>query len=288
MKQQVLNLLNPQKSDIQCRTLTFNDGEPHIWIDGIDHKARVSVLCRVANPNDLFILMQVADILNRHGVLWDLWVTYLMGARMDRVMSFSEAFSLKIVCDTINAMRPQLLRVLEPHSEIIQAHVKMLMWPFMRNNELCSDYSPGDVSGHILILPDAGAKDRYGHYALSALTITADKHRDPKTGRVLSLNLCEGADKVVEVNPDKPFLVLDDLCDGGGTFVALAEILAERYPAHKRHIFVTHMVNPKGIENLARHYHQVTFTNSYRDWQDEQLPPNVTVKSIDIKPHETA
>lgn len=287
MKQQILNLLNPQKSEIQYRTLTFNDGEPHIWIDGIDHKAHVSVLCRVANPNDLFILMQVADILDRHGVLWDLWITYLMGARMDRVMSFSEAFSLKIVCDALNAMRPQMCRVLEPHSDIIQHHLDMLAWPFSLNNELCSGYSP-DTTGHILVLPDAGAKDRYEDYAMSALTITADKHRDPETGHILSLNLCEEADKVVGTNPDMPFLVIDDLCDGGGTFVVLAEILAERYPMRERHIYVTHMVNPKGIENLARHYHQVTFTNSYRDWQDEQLPPNVTVKTIDIKPHETA
>ena len=38
-------------------------------------------------------------------------------------------------------------------------------------------------------------------------------------------------------------------------------------------IFVTHMVNRKGIENLAKTFNKVYFTNSYRTW--DNLPDNV-------------
>ena len=36
---------------------------------------------------------------------------------------------------------------------------------------------------------------------------------------------------------------------------------------------VTHMVNRKGIENLAKTFNKVYFTNSYRTW--DNLPDNV-------------
>ena len=37
------------------------------------------------------------------------------------------------------------------------------------------------------------------------------------------------------------------------------------------------MVNPKGIQTLSAHYDKVFFTNSYRDWDKEDLPSNVTI-----------
>lgn len=41
-------------------------GEPHIVLKEINRKDDVAVVCRVANPTDLFILMQVGDILNEN------------------------------------------------------------------------------------------------------------------------------------------------------------------------------------------------------------------------------
>ncbi len=279
MKLQTLNLLNPQKGDISVRTLTFNDGEPHIWLDGIDRKAYIHVLCRVANPNDLFILMQVGDILNRQGVEWELHIAYLMGMRMDRVMSFGEAFSLKVVADAINSLQADCVRVCEPHSNRTTELIKH-----------CAESSlirVPDLKPYITIFPDGGAKVRYNTCTYrNGSDLCCQKRRDPNTGQIVSLEIEEKAECVVERHPGKPFLVLDDLCDGGGTFVRVADILAERWPERERHIFVTHMVNAKGIEALAQHYHRVTFTNSFRDWHDEKLPPNVTVKVIEW--HETA
>jgi hypothetical protein len=65
---QVLNLIRPEKSSVKYRVIQFPDGEPHIVLENIDRKDNLSVICRVCNPTDLFILMQVGDILNRQGV----------------------------------------------------------------------------------------------------------------------------------------------------------------------------------------------------------------------------
>lgn len=45
-------------------------------------------------------------------------------------------------------------------------------------------------------------------------------------------------------------------------------------------IYVTHMVNPKGITTLSENYKEVYFTNSYKDWNKETLPDNVKVIEI--------
>lgn len=68
------------------------------------------------------------------------------------------------------------------------------------------------------------------------------------------------------------------LCDGGGTFVGIAELLKENCPDRPKSIFVTHAVNPKGIDNMSKHYDNVYITNSYRDWAG--CPENVTI--IDV------
>lgn len=68
--------------------------------------------------------------------------------------------------------------------------------------------------------------------------------------------------------------------DGGGTFKGIAQLLGFHYPDRERTIYVTHMVNPKGITTLSENYKEVYFTNSYKDWNKETLPDNVKVIEI--------
>lgn len=86
--------------------------------------------------------------------------------------------------------------------------------------------------------------------------------------------------EVIEANQDLPLVVIDDLCDGGGTFKGIAQLLESHYPNRDRVIYVTHMVNPKGIATLSENYKEVYFTNSYRDWEQEVLPNNVKVIKV--------
>lgn len=277
MKQLTLNLLHQDRSDIAYRTLTFNDGEPHIWIDEFDRKSYIKVICRIANPADLFLLMQVADIMRRHGAEWVLKITYLMSQRMDRVMSFGEALSLDVVTGILNGFGADKICILEPHSGRIDRKVKNVV-PFCGINQ-----QPGIVFDRdIIVHPDAGAASRYADDPHTK--IVANKKRDPKDGHITSLTLADDADDIVSANPGSPFLVVDDLCDGGGTFVRLAQLLGARYPDRERRIFVTHMVNARGIQALADNYQQVTFTNSFREWRKADgitLPDNVRVVDID-------
>ena len=110
---QTLNLINVDESDLKWNVSFFPDGEHQISLEEFSRKDDVLVKCRITNANDLFILMQVADILNRHGVTWDLYIYYLMGMQMDRVMDFNRPFTLSVICNIIKGFGCNSVDILE-------------------------------------------------------------------------------------------------------------------------------------------------------------------------------
>lgn len=282
---QKLNLCNPEKSDISYSISKFPDGEIQISLGEINRKDYIKVHCRVTNAEELFILMQVADILNRQGVEWYLFIYYLMSMRMDRVMDFNRPFTLKIVATIIKNLGAQEVSILDPHSDRSSSLSNSSYMYIVDENSLYYDLDPslyGVYKNYQVVYPDEGAAERYGqHNHLD--TVTAKKVRNIETGKIESIKI---------INPElfkennKPIMVVDDLCDAGGTFVGLAKEI-RKYTDRELNIFVTHMVNPRGIENLSENYDHVYFTNSYRDWKsaferdfDEGLPKNCT--QIDV------
>lgn len=283
---QTLNLINSERGNIKYSISRFPDGEVQITVGEFSRKDIVEVNCRITNAEELFILMQVADILSRHEVEWHLNIYYLMGMRMDRVMDFNRPFSLKIIGGVIRNLGAKRIALLEPHSDVSYEVVGGQYDSIDPANDLYMDLHPDSLrvfNNYLVVYPDAGAYDRYGWS--NRQVVRAEKVRDISTGKIESIRI---------VNPETlsesnlPIIVVDDLCDGGGTFVGLAKEI-RKYTDKELNIFVTHMVNPKGIENLAKMYDHVYFTNSYKDWNIFKaeygkvvpfLPENVT--QIDV------
>lgn len=106
-----------------------------------------------------------------------------------------------------------------------------------------------------VIAPDAGARERAGAVAAAfgLPLFTASKHRDPDTGKLSGYVAPNG---VVE---DGSYLVVDDICDGGGTFILLADAM----PASvEMHLWVSHGGFTKGVQALVNRYTTLFTTNS--------------------------
>lgn len=276
-----INLINSEKSDVKSTITTFPDGEPHVVLGEINRKESYKVICRITNPNELFILSQVADILNRQGVIWELDIFYLMSMRMDRVINFNESFTLKIVADTINNMHASKVRIYHCHSKRTFEEIK-------NSVDMETDY---DIKLRIpyygyksICYPDNGAYNRYSDYDFKYYYnafIVLKKERDLDD---------KGKIKTMDIQTEGPLckdgtsiLITDDLCDAGGTFCWAERILREKYTHSKIGIFVRHLVNPIGLKNLSEHFDEVFITNSYKDWKNDIIENklnNVTV--IDI------
>ena len=267
---QQLNLVHLEDSDIKYSISRFPDGEVQISLGDFSHKEQIQVKCRITNAEDLFILMQVLDILDRHEVSYVLSIYYLMGMRMDRVMDFNRPFTLKIVLNSLKNCNADNIKILEPHSDAYYDY--RFGGKF---TELYIENSPSNNvwNGFQMVLPDAGAKERYD-FQYVGTALTCSKVRDLTTGKILEIKIDNP-----EAISDKPLLILDDLCDGGGTFCGIAKAFNSLGISKERlNIAVTHMVNPKGIKNLSENFNHVWFTNSYEDW--ENLPENVTMLKV--------
>lgn len=267
---QQLNLVHLEDSDIKYSISRFPDGEVQISLGEFSRKDLVQVECRITNAEEFFILMQVLDILDRHEVLYRVHIYYLMGMRMDRVMDFNRPFTLKIILNSLKNCNADTIEILEPHSDVY--------YDFRfggKFTELYVENSPSNTvwSDFQMVLPDAGAKERYD-FQYNKAAITCSKVRDVTTGKILEIKVDNS-----EAISDKPLLILDDLCDGGGTFCGIAKAFnALGIPKERLNIAVTHMVNPNGIKNLSENFNHVWFTNSYKDW--DNLPENVTMFKV--------
>lgn len=266
---QIINLINKDKGDIVYDIINFSDGEKHIkFITEINRKDSVKVICRITSMDELFILMQVGDILNRMEVEWALVITYLMGMRMDRVMSFNEAFSLKIVAKTINDMHPDAVFVVEPHSD---RTLKLINNSTPLMNHFAEAAMTDPDHNYMIVFPDAGAKARYGEALENRVPMmTCHKKRDPATGKLSGFGI-DNPEVLNEYPECNAFFVIDDLCDGGGTFCGIADQLKELRPDFHRTLAITHAVAARGIYKVMDYYNDLFITNSYADWGNDQF-----------------
>lgn len=265
----LINLISLSKSDVQYTITKFPDGEIHFSFDyELDRKDKYCVKCRITNADELFTLLQVGDILDRQEIIWDLEINYLMGMRMDRVMSFDRSFTLKIVGNLISNMNYRTCFITEPHSERTINEIRKscdingYIIPFI------NEYIHDDI---IIVFPDLGAVQRYydyigfNKYGINNV-VYFEKCRNKLTGKIESFTL-KNEDKINN-NNNNHFLFYDDLCDAGGTFLGELNILKKKYPNGKFDIRVAHLVNEVGLDNLCKNFDTVYVTNSYKNWDE--------------------
>jgi ribose-phosphate pyrophosphokinase len=262
----ILDLTQPNKSEIPFERFVFPDGQDHIKILSEEMlNELVLIKTRITNASDLFVLLQATEVLrNSLGVRRiGLLITYLMSARMDRRMSKKEPISLKIVADIINSQRYEDVSIFDPHSSVTETLIDgadvLTNAKFIQN--VLKDLNDDNLK---ILSPDDGAAKKITQLNLdlgigTQNIIYARKSRSVVDGKI---------SKVVVDTDDldgEPVLIIDDICDGGATFIGLAKALREKN-AGKLYLAVSHGIFSKGLDVLSD-YEKIYTTNSYKDWQ---------------------
>lgn len=234
---------------------TYPGGEEFVRLNDfengaeIDEHYEVKIYARLYGSSDVMRLLMLNDALQRVG-FWDISVTipYLPYARQDRVCSPGESFSLKVFARLINDAGFSKVTFWDQHSIVSSALIDNAtniplhdLIPF--NCELRSSKANTTV-----VIPDLGAVKRATLVAnlLEVDTLQASKIRDTKTGRIVGTELYHHLDPTEDL-PDNIYLIVDDICDGGRTFIELAKVLRE-YGARRVELLVTHGIFSKGLE----------------------------------------
>jgi ribose-phosphate pyrophosphokinase len=238
-------------NEIGYSLLKFSGGELQPRVDrGIKEPDRVRITSRLTSSDSIMELILGVDAIRRSGrkdSSLDLICPYLPYARQDRVCAAGESLALKVMCDIINDLGFSNVYVWDPHSEVSLAllnNVCSVSQDYFVAQLLRSRFSPKREGVNLhLVAPDAGSLKKI--YVVSKQTklpiVRADKTRDPNTGEIT------GTVVYSESVGSDDFLIVDDICDGGRTFIELAKELRP-LTTGKIYLYVTHGIFSKGLD----------------------------------------
>ncbi|CAD0003248.1 ribose-phosphate diphosphokinase [Flavobacterium salmonis] len=261
------------QEEIQFQSFTFSGGEPHIKINpDFDTTQKVTITHRLNSFNDLGLLCITVDALRRMDVkIIDLFIPYFPAARQDRVMIKGESLSVKVYADIINTLQLNKVYVFDAHSEVTPALVNNC--EVIPNHTFIQQVLKVIGENVKLISPDGGALKKI--YKVSEFlggveVVECSKSRDVKTGKLSGFKVYNDDLQGMDC------LIVDDICDGGGTFVGLGEELKKKN-AGKLYLAVSHGIFNKGFEVLNC-FDGIFTTNSFKDFEGE----NVQVVKLEL------
>ncbi len=242
------------------KTIIFPDGQPHVNISEISEGDDVKVICSLTNTSLLIQLLETSNALdNLFAKKKVLVIPYLMGARSDRLMLPGDSIDLKVIAEMINSCGFEKVYLYDVHSDVALLLIKNAVG--INNKNLVEKY---DMPNAVLICPDAGAAKKVGKYfdwnSNIETIVYCNKTRDLATGK-LTLEILEPDECT-----NKNCVIIDDICDGGGTFLAIAEKIK---PAHLT-LIATHGIFSKGFMELEKYFQEIVVSDSmYKEYESK-------------------
>ena len=193
--------------------------------------------------SELFTLICVKRHIDRHfstrEVVLDM--PYIPHARMDRVKSDEDVFTLKYFAEVINSLNFKIVWVRDAHSNVSLALIDNVIDTGV---EAYIRKAVELAGADAMFYPDEGAMKRYSDNSEKPYAFGMKK-RDWKTGQILGLDIIN-AENIV----GKDVLIVDDICSRGGTFYHSAKAL-KAAGAKSVSLYVTHLEETVTLGELA-------------------------------------
>lgn len=223
--------------------------------DDISHK-EISVAYQATNLMGLLLLSDAVHGINPKAKQI-LNIPYLPYARADRRFTDGDCHGLATFGQFLRMTEFREIRTLDVHNfKAADAFIDNLV--NIKPTELI-EAAIQEFKPEVLLFPDEGALKRYDTYGLPAYG--ASKKRNPVTGEF------EGFTVPPILN--RRIMIIDDICDGGGTFAGIAAAYdgipwPEYRPPAQFGLYVTHGIFSKETAPLVR-FERIYTTNSVRD-----------------------
>lgn len=259
--------LGLDEEELEIKVLKFNDGSVRVSIPGInpglDHRYCV-IEVFVNTLDDLSVVGQIKDIVDRHSKApkdFTLRISSTAYSRYDRVMleDASDAFGAQVFANFVNALNFNCVYLMDNHSEVLTSLIKNC-----RNInqdklvKLTLDENQFNVDDYLLIAPDKGALKK-----LKNPTLIFDKTRDVATGQITGMYLADDSKYFLRQGYNatvEKFLVVDDICEGGRTFIQVAKEFKkyQLYANKELNLYVTHGIfSNNAIPKLLEYYNNI-------------------------------
>lgn len=265
----------------------FKSGEIQVKLEGkyISIDDDLVIEGSILNSDHLMELCQLVDAFRHYSpdIKIILVMPYCAYSRQDRRCSKGEAFSLKVFTNILNSLNLNKIFTVDNHSDVSTAlinntgnfKVNELLNP--ENKVLVGEYPTNTAD--FLVSPDAGANKKVQAISseLKIPFIRADKVRSLEDNSV--------SNTIVYATPEqldnKTLLIVDDICDGGRTFIELTKAIKAIQPNCTVNLYITHGFFTYGINHLYESgINTIYTTNSVSQYHN--IPSSDKFKILDL------
>ena len=255
-------------NDIQIEPTIFPDNTSQVWNINLPDSRFAEITWRFEKESEFIHLAQLVTLLHQYSYVIILYLPYLPYGRQDKKVSQNTTFALRTFIKLLDSLNLDHIFVLDPHSSLI-----------MEKLDNCTAWYPAyerillKLPHDFVCYPDQGALNKYNplincYDDKYVPYIFGKKVRDQITGQITdySIKIWEGADSI----KDKTILIIDDICDGGATFIHLAKKLQE-YNVKSISLFVSHGLFTKGLKPLkdAGIDHIYVYNNNEQGYEEK-------------------
>lgn len=239
--------------------IEYPDGQRCVRLnmDDLDIKKPIRVECKIRTFSQLEILGCLLSALYKNDFyVKHLHFDYLFGIRSDRAFQEGEP----------NYCRDVLAPVINTWMHNYNIESMSILWPFqplpIKNNyfdNACAIYKHDTAIKLPSTIVRIGGDESASFFEGIETSGYFIKHRNDGNIEVKmydsTLDFIRKQDKI---------LIVDDLCDGGATFIAEARYLKQKFPNIEINLFVYHGLFTKGVDHLLDYFTKIYSTNSYQ------------------------
>lgn len=225
----------------------FPDKTSQVWklpLDDINMSLKYSyyVYWEFENEAEFMHLAQLVHLLTVADPFRpiDLYMPYLPYARQDKAISNNATFALNTFLVLLDTLDLDSIKVFDAHNSKMLLDILQVAENIRPDKEINSAIR--ETKATTILYPDKGAYTRYNDLVRSdCCVVVAEKVRDQSTGEIVKTELTAPVYKTDRV------LIVDDLCDGGATFIKLMPLIKQ---ASEVSLYVSHGIFSKGVQVL--------------------------------------
>lgn len=240
-------------------TMIYPAGEPHVKLKpfgrydltNIEQWERPFIIAEASDWNGVMKVAIADEILKDNGIGATFVVPYFPFARHDRRNDSNDSSPVPWV---LQLLKDVDAITIDPHSDVAG------VLPHYSQREVVLEFSELGIfeNDPVVVIPDAGAaKKAYSWIPKNMDYVQALKIRNPETGALSGFQVIDSNNVFTQSNGMKRnAVIIDDICDGGGTFLGLADVLLEMGALSLR-LGVTHGLFTKGLASLHTKFSRI-------------------------------
>lgn len=211
-------------NEVKFETTIFPDGTSQVWkvdeslYDYDQYSGDPEILWLFENEGELSHVLQLAHLVDKMTgcETLTLKVPYLPYGRQDKNVDNKSSFALHTFARTLYSANICRVETFDAHSNVsTDTYIE---------SESPTKFHRSIFNHDIVCFPDKGAATRY--FKSDAFNgkpmIYCEKIRDQLTGQITGLSVIGANEDDLK---DKSILIVDDICDGGMTFIKVTEAL---------------------------------------------------------------